>query len=66
MSGFDKRPNRLLKFFFKVPVWFHKMGFGGWDEESEREGWASPLYYFGRWRFHEINADFIVGNGWRS
>jgi len=31
MSGFDKRPNRLLKFFFKVPVWFHKMGFGGWE-----------------------------------
>ncbi|MHB8777953.1 MAG: nitroreductase family deazaflavin-dependent oxidoreductase [Anaerolineales bacterium] len=31
MSAFDKRPNRLLKFFFKVPVWFHNMGFGGWE-----------------------------------
>lgn len=31
MSAFDKRPDRFLKFFFKVPVWFHKMGFGGWE-----------------------------------
>ena len=31
MSAFNKRPDRLLKFFFKVPVWFHKMGFGGWE-----------------------------------
>ena len=31
MSAFEKRPNRLLKFFFKVPVWLHKMGFGGWE-----------------------------------
>ncbi|RJP53840.1 MAG: nitroreductase family deazaflavin-dependent oxidoreductase [Anaerolineaceae bacterium] len=31
MSAFDKRPNRLLKFFFKIPVWLHKMGFGGWE-----------------------------------
>ena len=31
MSAFDKRPDRLLKFFFKVPVWLHKMGFGGWE-----------------------------------
>lgn len=26
-----KRPNVLLKFFFKVPVWLHKIGFGGWE-----------------------------------
>jgi hypothetical protein len=32
MSAFDKRPDRLLKFFFKVPVWLHKMGFGGWEQ----------------------------------
>jgi deazaflavin-dependent oxidoreductase (nitroreductase family) len=31
MNAFDKKPNRLLKFFFKVPVWVHKMGFGGWE-----------------------------------
>ena len=31
MGAFDKRPNRFLKFFFKVPVWFHKLGFGGWE-----------------------------------
>jgi len=31
MSSFGKQPNRLLKFFFKVPVWIHKMGFGGWE-----------------------------------
>jgi deazaflavin-dependent oxidoreductase (nitroreductase family) len=31
MSAFDKQPNRLLKFFFKVPVWVHKMGLGGWE-----------------------------------
>ena len=31
MSAFDKRPGRLLKFFFKVPIWFHKLGFGGWE-----------------------------------
>lgn len=31
MSAFDKRPDRLLKFFFKIPVWLHKMGFGGWE-----------------------------------
>jgi len=31
MSAFNKPPNQLLKFFFKVPVWFHKMGFGGWE-----------------------------------
>jgi deazaflavin-dependent oxidoreductase (nitroreductase family) len=31
MNAFDKRPSRLLKFFFKTPVWIHKMGFGGWE-----------------------------------
>ena len=28
----EKRPNALLKFFFKVPVWMHKIGFGGWEK----------------------------------
>ena len=28
----EKRPNALQKFFFKVPVWIHKMGFGGWEK----------------------------------
>jgi len=31
MNGFEKRPNRILKFFFKVPVILHKMGLGGWE-----------------------------------
>jgi deazaflavin-dependent oxidoreductase (nitroreductase family) len=31
MNAFEKKPGRLLKFFFKVPVWIHKMGFGGWE-----------------------------------
>ena len=31
MSAFGKRPNRLLKFFFKVPVLLHKIGLGGWE-----------------------------------
>ena len=31
MSAFDKPPDQLLKFFFKVPVWLHKLGFGGWE-----------------------------------
>ena len=32
MTVFDKRPNPWLKFFFKVPLWVHKMGFGGWEK----------------------------------
>ncbi|MBI3169067.1 MAG: nitroreductase family deazaflavin-dependent oxidoreductase [Chloroflexi bacterium] len=28
---FDKRPNTFLKFFFKVPLFMHKLGFGGWE-----------------------------------
>ncbi len=31
MSAFEKRPSRLLKFFFRVPVWLYKMGLGGWE-----------------------------------
>ncbi len=31
MSALEKRPNAFQKFFFKIPVWFHKMGFGGWE-----------------------------------
>jgi len=31
MNALEKRPNRLLKFFFKVPVWLHKLGLGGWE-----------------------------------
>jgi deazaflavin-dependent oxidoreductase (nitroreductase family) len=31
MEALEKGPNSLQKFFFKVPVWFHKMGFGGWE-----------------------------------
>ncbi|MFZ5857433.1 MAG: nitroreductase family deazaflavin-dependent oxidoreductase [Chloroflexota bacterium] len=27
----EKRPNALLKFFFRIPVWMHKLGFGGWE-----------------------------------
>ncbi|RJP54565.1 MAG: nitroreductase family deazaflavin-dependent oxidoreductase [Anaerolineaceae bacterium] len=27
----EKRPSAFLKFFFKIPVWIHKMGFGGWE-----------------------------------
>lgn len=28
---FEKRPSRLLRFFFKVPLFMHKLGFGGWE-----------------------------------
>jgi hypothetical protein len=28
MNTLEKRPNSLQKFFFKIPVWFHKMGLG--------------------------------------
>ena len=31
MTSFLKRPGPLLKFFFKIPVWFHKIGFRGWE-----------------------------------
>lgn len=31
MNAFNKRPSQMLKFFFKVPVWIHKLGFGGWE-----------------------------------
>ncbi|MFN8382440.1 MAG: nitroreductase family deazaflavin-dependent oxidoreductase [Anaerolineales bacterium] len=31
MQGLEKRPSKLLKFFFKVPLFFHKIGFGGWE-----------------------------------
>lgn len=27
----QKRPNSLLKFFFKIPLFVHKLGFGGWE-----------------------------------
>lgn len=27
----EKRPSGLLKFFFKVPIFMHKLGFGGWE-----------------------------------
>lgn len=26
-----ERPGLLLKFFFKLPVWLHKIGLGGWE-----------------------------------
>jgi len=32
MSSFGKPPSGLLKFFFKVPLYVHKMGFGGWEK----------------------------------
>jgi len=28
---FEKRPNVLLKFFFKAPLFMHKLGLGGWE-----------------------------------
>lgn len=28
----DKRPNALLKFFFKFPLFMHKIGLGGWEK----------------------------------
>jgi deazaflavin-dependent oxidoreductase (nitroreductase family) len=31
MGTLEKRPDRLLKFFFKIPVWLHKIGLGGWE-----------------------------------
>ncbi|MBI5352080.1 MAG: hypothetical protein HZB50_05535 [Chloroflexi bacterium] len=31
MKAFEKRPNGLLKFFFKFPVLLHKIGLGGWE-----------------------------------
>ena len=31
MSAFGKPPSGLLKFFFKVPLYVHKMGLGGWE-----------------------------------
>jgi deazaflavin-dependent oxidoreductase (nitroreductase family) len=31
MTALEKRPNTLLKFFFKFPVYLHKLGFGGWE-----------------------------------
>ena len=32
MSAFGKPPSGLLKFFFKVPLYVHKMGLGGWEK----------------------------------
>ncbi|MEW6401422.1 MAG: nitroreductase family deazaflavin-dependent oxidoreductase [Chloroflexota bacterium] len=32
MTALEKRPGRFLKFFFKVPVWLSKIGFGGWEK----------------------------------
>jgi deazaflavin-dependent oxidoreductase (nitroreductase family) len=32
MTALLKPPNALQKFFFKIPVWLHKMGFGGWEK----------------------------------
>ena len=31
MEAFEKGPSSLQKFFFKIPVWVHKIGFGGWE-----------------------------------
>jgi len=31
MNPLGKKPSRLLKFFFKVPVLLHKLGLGGWE-----------------------------------
>lgn len=31
MTVLDKRPGKFLKFFFKVPVWMYKIGFGGFE-----------------------------------
>ncbi len=28
----QKRPNSFLKFFFKIPLFMHKIGFGGWEK----------------------------------
>lgn len=28
----QKRPNSFLKFFFKIPLFMHKLGFGGWEK----------------------------------
>lgn len=28
----QKRPNPLLKFFFKIPIFMHKIGLGGWEK----------------------------------
>ncbi len=32
MTAFDKRPSKFMKFFFKVPVWMYKIGFGGFEK----------------------------------
>ncbi|MBI5945297.1 MAG: nitroreductase family deazaflavin-dependent oxidoreductase [Chloroflexi bacterium] len=32
MTALDKRPNKFMKFFFKVPVWMYKIGFGGFEK----------------------------------
>lgn len=32
MQTFKNRPGKLLKFFFKVPLWVHKLGLGGWEQ----------------------------------
>lgn len=31
MGTFHKKPGKLQKFFFKVPVFLHKIGLGGWE-----------------------------------
>ena len=33
----EKRPNSLLKFFFKTPLFMHKLGLGGWDPLIEAQ-----------------------------
>ena len=32
MQTFEKRPGKFLKFFFKIPLLMHKLGFGGWEK----------------------------------
>ena len=31
MDAFQDRPKRLMKFLFKVPVFLHRIGLGGWE-----------------------------------
>jgi len=31
MGMLKNKPDQLQKFLFKVPVWLHKMGLGGWE-----------------------------------
>ncbi len=58
-----QRPNTLLKVFFKIPLFVHKLGFGGWERIIGAQWMLITTIGRKSGRHRQVMVDVLLHNG---